>query len=366
MAGMTDEELRSKLETQGVVDFTRIKKTSNGKETQSFILKFCSSNLPDLIKITSWHYEMVDPYIPSPMRCRKCQKLGHTSNQCRNTTENCANCCNQGHSTTECQNATTCINCNGNHLASDSNCPHYLMRKEILKTQLEDKSSFRQAKAKVRVSYALQGKKYTFETPSTTNDNPQVNQSSTDDPSQSNSTNVTSTKNKADSKKEQLPEEFQCPDKTPDKVLQEGRKGAEAGRKSSLNLKSDHPSKSTRTAPTVSEKPTNKSKYDTRKNTSSKTPNKSSTNTTTRKISGATNPEIPIEMKSKFASLVPYEDMDSELSQVPVSSKRKKDTLEDEGSLSKKVISQPLQNIQVLNQSENRFSNTIIIDPSDY
>ena len=67
-----------------------------------------------------------------------------------------------GHGHTDCTVSSFCINCGAQHRASDSACPHYVLRKEILILQTKQKISFREAKARVRVSYASQGKRYTF------------------------------------------------------------------------------------------------------------------------------------------------------------------------------------------------------------
>lgn len=157
MTYLSNEELTNKLSSQGVSNVLRI------NDTNVFIVTFQTSTLPALIKLTDWHYEPVEIYAPAPMRCKKCQKLGHTHNQCRNEHTPCPKCTQNGHTAKDCSNVAFCINCGKDHPSSDSNCPHYLMRKEMLKIQLTEKISFREAKSKVRVKYAREGKQYIFE-----------------------------------------------------------------------------------------------------------------------------------------------------------------------------------------------------------
>ena len=173
MTHMKEEQLLEILKDQGVDKISRMKRHIGGslQYTNSFILQFNSSTLPSLIKLNTWHFERVEQYIPTPMRCRKCQRLGHSTNQCRSSSPTCENCSQQGHSADTCTNPPLCINCEGKHRASCNSCPHYIFRKEILIEQTTSQLSFRQAKSKVRVSYAAQGKKYLFnitkETPTT-------------------------------------------------------------------------------------------------------------------------------------------------------------------------------------------------------
>lgn len=185
MVRMTDEELKKRLSSQGVTHIDRMKTRTNGieKDSGTFILSFKGSSPPALVRLNEWHCEIVDPYTPFPMRCKRCQKLGHTKNQCRSEAESCERCGVLGHAADTCtSNKPTCINCSEDHQAASNNCPHYLMRKEILKVQSQERISFREAKAKVRVSYAAIGRRYNFESKDKPN-NPPIVQPSMDDAS---------------------------------------------------------------------------------------------------------------------------------------------------------------------------------------
>ena len=60
----------------------------------------------------------VDPYIPSPLRCFKCQKFGHRRDFCRSSTAVCSVCSEAGHDDRECTNTPKCLNCAGDHGSS--------------------------------------------------------------------------------------------------------------------------------------------------------------------------------------------------------------------------------------------------------
>ena len=88
----TDEEITEYLSSQGVTSAKRILTKRDGKltPTDSFILTFNSSKLPDEIKIAYMKCK-VKPYIPQPLRCFKCQMFGHGSKNCLNVAV-CAKC----------------------------------------------------------------------------------------------------------------------------------------------------------------------------------------------------------------------------------------------------------------------------------
>jgi len=65
------------------------------------------------------------------VRCYNCQSLGHTAKTCRNEKrcEFCGDCqCDLG----KCIGNLKCVNCNGNHASSSSQCPAYIRRNEAL------------------------------------------------------------------------------------------------------------------------------------------------------------------------------------------------------------------------------------------
>jgi len=162
MTYLSEDELQNRLSSQGVTNVTRFKQ-QDPSSYPIFLLTFKASSTPALIKLNQWHCELVEEYTPSPMRCKKCQKLGHTKNQCRNKEIVCERCATPHRG--ECSAPLLCINCGGQHAASSTECEHYIMRREILRVQYREKITFRKSKAKVRIQYASTNKQYNFETP---------------------------------------------------------------------------------------------------------------------------------------------------------------------------------------------------------
>ena len=62
-------------------------------------LTFDCPTHPKLIKLADWHHELLDlyVYIPTPLRCNRCQRIGHAKNWCRRKDENCDRCTQVGH-----------------------------------------------------------------------------------------------------------------------------------------------------------------------------------------------------------------------------------------------------------------------------
>jgi hypothetical protein len=70
--------------------------------------------------------------IPSPYKCKKCHRLGHTSSRCTLSSVNCGKCGKTQHPDHPC--ATFCINCGSKSHGSDSySCPAYTEMKQIIK-----------------------------------------------------------------------------------------------------------------------------------------------------------------------------------------------------------------------------------------
>jgi len=72
------------------------------------------------------------PYISKPLRCFKCNRLGHVASHCKGK-ESCSKCGEQ-HSWTVCPStALNCPNCHGKHAANDKSCPRYKQEDKSLK-----------------------------------------------------------------------------------------------------------------------------------------------------------------------------------------------------------------------------------------
>ena len=66
------------------------------------------------------------------VRCYRCQKLGHTAQNCWNT-KRCENCSGEDCSDSlDCSKAPKCVNCNDNHRSSSNRCQAYIRCHEAL------------------------------------------------------------------------------------------------------------------------------------------------------------------------------------------------------------------------------------------
>ncbi|XP_073999565.1 uncharacterized protein [Rhodnius prolixus] len=80
----TIEDIKEGLADQGVIEVRRIKRRQDGSlvDTASLVLTFDRPKPPQSINAAFYKLK-VRPYIPSPMRCYKCQRFGHTSTRCK-------------------------------------------------------------------------------------------------------------------------------------------------------------------------------------------------------------------------------------------------------------------------------------------
>ena len=141
---LSEEEIIKNLSDQGVVEVYKFSKNIDGKpkHTGVCLLTFDKHQLPNYIDVT-WHSVKVRPYFPNPMRCKNCGKLNHTAKRCNNP-KMCDRCNLPPHNPEICTR-TMCTNCAGEHPSFDRSCPKFLQSKEILKLQLQNKCTMREA-----------------------------------------------------------------------------------------------------------------------------------------------------------------------------------------------------------------------------
>ena len=172
MSTCTNEQLLRNLKSQGVTKIERMKTRRNGElvDTNRYILTFNRTKLPHLIQITDWCRELIELYIPTPLRCTKCQRYGHAKKWCRREYEVCANCGASNHHRQNCPNPPKCCNCFGPHSATDRSCETFIYRSEVIATMTKDRIPHHEAADKVREYYRETGKSYRWvTTPSTAN-----------------------------------------------------------------------------------------------------------------------------------------------------------------------------------------------------
>lgn len=141
------EEIQEELKDQGVCKVEYLQRKRNGKLeiTNSFIVTFNASELPEKVK-AAFHSLPVRAYIPRPMRCYRCQYFGHSGKSCTRD-EVCSNCCVQGHKSVDCTNKTLCRNCNSTQHPSWSNtCPVFSREQEIQRIRTVRKLPYYEAR----------------------------------------------------------------------------------------------------------------------------------------------------------------------------------------------------------------------------
>ena len=155
LLGTPVEEIKQELSGQGVthVHQMKLKKGGNTIELATYILTFDRSTPPKELRC-GYQVVKVEDYIPSPMRCFKCQRFGHLGKRC-NRQAVCGKCAKQGHTFKDCkEKKPSCANCKGDHPSFSRKCPLYLEEKEVQSLKSERKISIPEARKVVRASRA--------------------------------------------------------------------------------------------------------------------------------------------------------------------------------------------------------------------
>ncbi|GAB0096479.1 hypothetical protein DMENIID0001_120020 [Sergentomyia squamirostris] len=100
-------------------------------DTATHVLTFDSPTIPADIKVGLSNYR-IEIYIPSPFRCARCHKIGHTRKRCdsNKNKEICGICSEEPHGENPCTSAK-CVNCGGPHPSFSKTCPRYLDEREV-------------------------------------------------------------------------------------------------------------------------------------------------------------------------------------------------------------------------------------------
>jgi hypothetical protein len=69
-------------------------------------------------------------HVPSPLRCCRCQKFGHTQQRCASHPV-CGRYGEGGHGEEPRPNPPHCVNCSGAHASADGKCPVLIQEKDI-------------------------------------------------------------------------------------------------------------------------------------------------------------------------------------------------------------------------------------------
>lgn len=152
------EDVKSEIQEGEVVEATRLKSKRDGllKDTLSVVVQF-ERSLPKSGQMGYMNYS-VREYIPKPLRCYKCQRLGHTAQQCKGKLR-CARCEDQ-HEYGNCEKdaKVKCCNCGGEHSAAFGGCEVQREAREVQKVKCLTKVSYAEALKKVRETGSIDKK----------------------------------------------------------------------------------------------------------------------------------------------------------------------------------------------------------------
>ena len=141
----SDDSLKEGLSASDVkiTDAKRLGKSN------SVMVTFKGSVLPSHVFYGYLRFT-VKLYIPSPLRCYKCQHFGHVADKCRSNFR-CAKCGDK-HDTRTCtvNDVVKCCNCGGTHKASSPECKQFEQAKEINRVKTVQNISYADAIKKVK------------------------------------------------------------------------------------------------------------------------------------------------------------------------------------------------------------------------
>lgn len=147
----TEEDLLLELSTDFPNFITGVRKIMRKENNQlistgTAILTFNDIRPPAELRI-GYETCTVHEYIPNPLRCKNCQKLGHTKNHCKRAAA-CEECGNPvPHDKCD---RKYCVNCESeNHNSKDPNCRTYLKYKSVNKVKIDLRCSAKEAWEKV-------------------------------------------------------------------------------------------------------------------------------------------------------------------------------------------------------------------------
>lgn len=146
------EEILKELAEQGIVEVTRVSRRgppsptpSPAKLTHLYTLTFALHSLPREVRV-GYLQVPLKPYIPNPLRCAKCLRLGHHGEACRSK----ATCGSCGHEKSnnehQCDLTPYCVNCRASHSPFDRACPSWLRERRIREIQVTRDVSLQEAR----------------------------------------------------------------------------------------------------------------------------------------------------------------------------------------------------------------------------
>ncbi|XP_040159048.1 uncharacterized protein LOC120897917 [Anopheles arabiensis] len=141
---LTEGEILDGPQTQKATEVIILKRKINNvlTNTRTAIVTFKTGRIPRTVDFGLYPLK-VELYIPRPMRCTTCMRLGHTKKSCQRE-KICANCSEMEHK--ESCVRTKCVSCGDAHNTLDRNCPVFCDEMEISKIRTVNKITYGEAK----------------------------------------------------------------------------------------------------------------------------------------------------------------------------------------------------------------------------
>ncbi|XP_041449101.1 uncharacterized protein LOC121404145 [Drosophila obscura] len=139
------------LMSQNVVRVRKLPKKRKLRSTGLVVLTFASATLPSTLSI-GYDLVTVTPFIPLPLQCRNCLRLGHPTASCRGPTA-CRRCSAIQHTAPGdvCTADKFCVNClygsseQYMHSPVDKSCPEFVKQQEVTAIKVIEKVDYETA-----------------------------------------------------------------------------------------------------------------------------------------------------------------------------------------------------------------------------
>nr|XP_055046932.1 uncharacterized protein LOC129432503 [Misgurnus anguillicaudatus] len=142
---ITMEEIKENVRGGKVINARRLFQNKEGQRQESLsILLTFEGKIPEKVQLGYLSYT-VREFIPKPLRCFKCQRIGHVAAVCRGKVR-CSRCGDE-HEYDKCpENAVIkCCNCGGPHSAAYGGCKVQMEAREVQKYKVGNKVSYAEA-----------------------------------------------------------------------------------------------------------------------------------------------------------------------------------------------------------------------------